>query len=135
MSEELDRRVAIDVMKEEEPEEVTEEELDPDGWYLRSPGGNWWCTIDMPWTPLAFSTDFDVAMRAVDKVSDTAWLVLNYHNTDGPEWSATFSVLCHRLDVSKEEKCRIERATLSDASSAPEVICHALLAYVEMRKG
>lgn len=129
MSEELDRRVAVEVMGEQFPIEwPTSQGAFSEGGYWRvvcAEGKCWW-------QPLPFSTDFDQAMRAVDTVLDElrskyedAMLEIDYNNYSEPYFTAFVRWLL--FDQCYDE-CKAEDNDLSTA------ICRALLAYVETRE-
>jgi hypothetical protein len=117
MSEELDRKIAELVMGEPEPDalpvEEHKEEWEEDLFPRYSKGGNWWCHDRADWTPFAFSTDLDLAMRAVEKVRNGENLGL----TSLPDGAWKAGGL----------GCPWAMSGLT----APEAICRLLLALVE----
>lgn len=70
MNEELDRRIATEVMGEPEPPITWPKGFRPSYSQLRP---NWgWLITEQRWTPNRFSTDLDQVMRAVDKLYEEA---------------------------------------------------------------
>lgn len=65
MSEDIDRRIAIEVMGEEEPDWAWEKgaEFETQGWM--------WNPLTSAWIPRLFSTSLAGALRAVEKARET----------------------------------------------------------------
>lgn len=138
MSEELDRRVAIEVMGEPEPEPAKEIDVwgnlvysdgGPIPVHNKSKGGNWriariYGRGDKPeWKPLPFSTFPDHAMRAVRHV-------LNEHKAEG-------ALLRIEHEPLRDEPAWFVNlnwphpAKFARGQTPPEAICNLLLTLKE----
>lgn len=126
---ELNRRIAIEVMGDPEPQYA------PYNMHSRSKGGCWhgeWANEDYynpvyVWKPLNFSEVMDLAMRAVDEVlkdieeqgiTGYAFLDLMYWPGKKP-WQATIETENWQLQWH------------GNGDTAPEAICHCLLDYAD----
>ncbi len=139
MSEELDRRIAVEVMGEPEPDkpeliECRSEEGEVVGFSYSmdtpSPGGNWRMVQiyehgDEPeWEPISFSSDLNQAMRAVDKYfldrgARGSRVLIEYRPAEGVEsWRAWLGDF---LGSSRG----------ASGNTAAEAVCNLLLALKE----
>lgn len=127
MSKELDRRIAETIFGEPEPPPPT---LDMDTGE-DSPGGVWSVAKAMPgfragvWQPESFSTNLDLAMRAVDKYrADVKGVYPDYEGALYMEYLPGHDP-AFEADMGNG---------YGEGQTLPEAICRLLLALVEMEK-
>lgn len=125
MSEELDRRIAIEVMGHSVPEEWP---VKPGSY---SDDGNWWVKEEdgmCTWQPLPFSTNLEYAMTAVDKYFE-GWRQRN------PNLNPSI-VMDYVPDLESPWRTAEElgKEPYGFGHTLPEAICNLLLALKEEKE-